>query len=211
MFITIEGIDGSGKTLQLELLSKYFRENNIDFIALREPGGTKLGEKIRKLLLDESSGISEISEFLLFEASRAELYKKVIEPNVRNGKIVVCDRYIDSTIAYQGFARGINIDFIENINNFITKSPDLTIYLDIDVEKAYERLDKNNLDRLEKEGQNFQNKVREGYLFLAKKYNGRIKVIDTNFLTAIEVNKKIVELLNNFNLFSNTKFTKNII
>lgn len=198
MFITIEGIDGSGKTLQVELLSKYFKENNINFIALREPGGTILGEKIREMLLDNKNNISPLAEFLLFEASRAELFKKVIEPNLKIGNIVLCDRFIDSTLAYQGFARGINIDFIENIQNFITILPDLTIYLDIDEEKAYERLtkNKNNLDRVEKEGIIFQKKVKDGYLFLAKKYRDRIKVIDTDSLNAMEVNKKVIKLVN---------------
>ncbi len=197
MFITIEGIDGSGKSTQIELLSKYFIENQMDFIVLREPGGTKLGEKIREILLDKKNNISKVSELLLFEASRAELIEKIIFPNIKLGKIVLCDRFIDSTLAYQGFARGLDLKFIENIHNYFKILPDLTIYLDIDVELAYNRLDKN-LDRLEKEGKIFQEKVKKGYLFLAEKYKNRIKIVNANSLSKIEIHEKIIKLIKNF-------------
>jgi len=201
MFLTIEGIDGSGKSTQTKLLIDYFTKNNFKFIQTREPGGCELAEQIREILLNKNNTLSNMTELLLMISARSEHYHRVIKPALDNNVIVICDRFIDSSVAYQGYARGMDIKNINLLNNLATdgKKPDLTLYFDIDPEVAFKRLN-NNLDRFEKEGFLFQKKVRNGFLALAKKEPNRIKTIETTDLDIQTVHKKALKNLEKFNL-----------
>lgn len=179
-FITFEGSEGSGKTTVLNQINKLLSEN-YNVISTREPGGVSTGEEIRNILLD-GENIDIRTEALLFAASRREhLVEKVI-PALKNNKVVLCDRYIDSSLAYQGYARGIGIEEVKKINEFAINGlyPDLTIYLDIDAEVGRERILKNqrSQNRLDKETLTFHQKVIEGYKTLIKTNPERFKVID---------------------------------
>ena len=179
-FITFEGPEGSGKTTVLNQINKLLSEN-YNVISTREPGGVSTGEEIRNILLD-GENIDIRTEALLFAASRREhLVKKVI-PALKNNKVVLCDRYIDSSLAYQGYARGIGIEGVKKINEFAINGlyPDLTIYLDIDAEVGRERILKNqrSQNRLDKETLTFHQKVIEGYKTLIKTNPERFKVVD---------------------------------
>lgn len=179
-FITFEGHEGSGKTTVLNQINKLLSEN-YNVISTREPGGVSTGEEIRNILLD-GENIDIRTEALLFAASRREhLVEKVI-PALKNNKVVLCDRYIDSSLAYQGHARGIGIEEVKKINEFAINGlyPDLTIYLDIDAEVGRERILKNqrSQNRLDKETLTFHQKVIEGYKTLIKTNPERFKVID---------------------------------
>lgn len=179
-FITFEGPEGSGKTTVLNQINKLLSEN-YNVISTREPGGVSTGEEIRNILLD-GENIDIRTEALLFAASRREhLVEKVI-PALKNNKVVLCDRYIDSSLAYQGHARGIGIEEVKKINEFAINGlyPDLTIYLDIDVEVGRERILKNqrSQNRLDKETLTFHQKVIEGYKTLIKTNPERFKVVD---------------------------------
>ncbi len=183
MFITFEGIDFSGKSTQCDLLEKYLRQLGYDVVSIREPGGTVISEKIRTLLLDKDNrGMIGLTEFLLYSASRAQLVSEVIKPALAKGKAVLCDRYADSSTAYQGFARGLGVESVEKINALATDGfvPDLTIYVDITVEEALRRQaarDKAG-DRMEIEGGEFFALVRRGYLHIATTNKNRFKVIN---------------------------------
>lgn len=179
-FITFEGPEGSGKTTVLNQINKLLSEN-YNVISTREPGGVSTGEEIRNILLD-GENIDIRTEALLFAASRREhLVEKVI-PALKNNKVVLCDRYIDSSLAYQGHARGIGIEEVKKINEFAINGlyPDLTIYLDIDAEVGRERILKNqrSQNRLDKETLTFHQKVIEGYKTLIKTNPERFKVIN---------------------------------
>ena len=179
-FITFEGPEGSGKTTVLNQINKLLSEN-YNVISTREPGGVSTGEEIRNILLD-GENIDIRTEALLFAASRREhLVEKVI-PALKNNKVVLCDRYIDSSLAYQGHSRGIGIEEVKKINEFAINGlyPDLTIYLDIDAEVGRERILKNqrSQNRLDKETLTFHQKVIEGYKTLIKTNPERFKVID---------------------------------
>lgn len=179
-FITFEGPEGSGKTTVLNQINKLLSEN-YNVISTREPGGVSTGEEIRNILLD-GENIDIRTEVLLFAASRREhLVEKVI-PALNNNKVVLCDRYIDSSLAYQGYARGIGIEEVKKINEFAINGlyPDLTIYLDIDAEVGRERILKNqrSQNRLDKETLTFHQKVIEGYKTLIKTNPERFKVVD---------------------------------
>lgn len=179
-FITFEGPEGSGKTTVLNRINKLLSEN-YNVISTREPGGVSTGEEIRNILLD-GENIDIRTEALLFAASRREhLVEKVI-PALKNNKVVLCDRYIDSSLAYQGHARGIGIEEVKKINEFAINGlyPDLTIYLDIDAEVGRERILKNqrSQNRLDKETLTFHQKVIEGYKTLIKTNPERFKVVD---------------------------------
>ena len=179
-FITFEGPEGSGKTTVLNQINKLLSEN-YNVISTREPGGVSTGEEIRNILLD-GENIDIRTEALLFAASRREhLVEKVI-PALKNDKVVLCDRYIDSSLAYQGHARGIGIEEVKKINEFAINGlyPDLTIYLDIDAEVGRERILKNqrSQNRLDKETLTFHQKVIEGYKTLIKTNPERFKVVD---------------------------------
>lgn len=183
LFITFEGIDGCGKSTQCELLKKHFVDNGIDFISVREPGGTVIGERIREILLDKkNSQMTSRTELLLFEAARAQIVDEVIRPALEAGKIVVCDRFFDSTSAYQGKARGMGMKFVVGLNKAATGglAPDITFFFDIPAEEAQKRRGNrgNASDRIELAGLKFQEDVRAGYLELAERSNGRVVVID---------------------------------
>lgn len=171
-FISLEGPEGSGKTLQASRLEKYFAEKGQQAVLIREPGGTSIGEQIRDIIISiENSAMLPVSEALLYAASRAQIVGQVIIPALDSGKIVVCDRFIDSSIAYQGFARGLDIDKLYSINRFAASGimPDITIFLDLSPEAGLlrKKADKE-FDRLEAESLDFHKKVYEGYKHLAE-------------------------------------------
>ncbi len=180
LFITFEGIDGSGKTTQLELVDKYLKEKNLKTLLTLEPGGCELGKNIRQILLHYDSYVNDTAELFLYLADRAQHTDTVILKGLKEGSIVLCDRFIDSTAAYQGYGRGFDLEKIDYLNKAATLGlvPDLTFVFDIDLETAQKRVGKTK-DRMEKEKLEFHKKVKEGYLDLAKKYPDRIKVIDS--------------------------------
>ena len=185
IFITFEGIDGCGKSTQCELLKDYLKANKKDFIFVREPGGTVIGERIREILLDKkNTQMTARTELLLFEAARAQITDEVIKPALEEGKIVLCDRFFDSSSAYQGMARGMGMDFVAGLNMAATGGlkPDVTFFFDISAEEALERRGKRGeaSDRIELAGLKFQEDVRRGYLELAKSSEGRVITIDAS-------------------------------
>jgi len=178
-FITFEGSEGSGKSTQAALVIDYLKSKKLPVVLLREPGGVKISESIRKLLLDlNSAGMGDECETLLYMAARAQMVKEILDPQLRSGKIILCDRFLDSTIAYQGYGNGIDIKTIEQLGLFATKGlvPDLTILFDIKPEKGLSRAG-DKKDRIESRSLEYHNRVRNGYLDLAKQYPARIKVI----------------------------------
>ena len=180
-FITLEGVDGSGKSTQASLLVERLRQEGREVVALREPGGTPISEKIRALLLDpENVEMTDECELLLYEASRAQLVREVIEPALLRGAIVVCDRFYDSTHAYQHGGRGLSDALVSRANELgcCGLSPDVTLVLDIDPAAALARATAQGADRLEAEGLAFQQRVRKDYLALAKADPARVRVID---------------------------------
>ena len=179
--ITFEGIDGSGKSTQIQLLEAEFEKSGISYKTFREPGGTKLSEKIRTILLDkENIELYSNAESLLFAAARAQLTAEQIKPAITKGEFVICDRFTDSTIAYQGYGRGLNINNLELINTIATDGliPDITFILDIDPQKATERLKAINPDRMEVAGIDFFKKIRKGYCQIREQNQSRCIVID---------------------------------
>lgn len=183
IFITFEGIDGCGKSTQCEMLKDYLKESGKDFIFVREPGGTVIGERIREILLDKkNTQMTARTEILLFEAARAQITDEVIKPALDEGKIVLCDRFFDSSSAYQGMARGMGMDFVAGLNMAATGGlkPDITFFFDISAEEALERRGKRGeaSDRIELAGLKFQEDVRQGYIELAKASEGRVITID---------------------------------
>lgn len=180
-FITLEGVDGSGKSTQASLLVERLRQEGREVVALREPGGTPISEKIRALLLDpENAEMADECELLLYEASRAQLVREVIEPALLRGDIVVCDRFYDSTHAYQHGGRGLSGALVSRANELgcCGLSPDVTLVLDIDPAAALARATAQGADRLEAEGLAFQQRVRKDYLALAKADPARVCVVD---------------------------------
>jgi dTMP kinase len=171
MFITLEGIEGSGKSTLIKNLNNYLLDLDIDVLFTREPGATITGKNIRNLLLSPNTDLSSEAELLLIMADRVEHIKNIIAPNLNLNKLVISDRYIDSTIAYQGGGRGIKIKLIESlIKNLKMPIPDLTFLIDINVEIGLKRAkDRAELDRFEKEEINFHKRVRDAYLKIAKK------------------------------------------
>ncbi len=198
IFVTFEGADGCGKTTQIELLKKYLDEKGIKNIQTREPGATELGVELRKILLHYDKPVSNVAETYLYLADRAQHVDFEIKPALDNGTIVLCDRYTDSTLAYQGYARKQDIDMINKLNEIATSGlkPDLTIVFDIESEIAQKRLG-NEKDRLEKEGLEFHKALRFGYLEIAKQNPDRIKVINSND-TIENIHKICVELIENY-------------
>jgi len=202
IFISFEGIDGCGKSTQVKLLIDRMYKNGINSILVREPGGIELSEDIRTILLNNrNSTMTSRTEALLMTASRAQLTKRKIIPALENGTCVIADRFKDSTLAYQGGGRGLNINSLINLNNFATYEldPAITIFLDVSVEVALQRSNKSNPDRIESEGVNFQNNVRNCYLTLANKFPNRI--IKINGANSIEVIHRTIwgKIINYFN------------
>ena len=179
-FITFEGIDGCGKSTQAKLLLEYMNKSGVETILVREPGGTNISESIREILLHSSSGqMGDRTESLLMTASRAQLTQDVIIPNMDQGKFVIADRYSDSTLAYQGGGRNLDIEWLIELNNYATFTllPDITLFVDIRPEDALRRLD-NNKDRIEGIGIEFQTRVRKTYHELAERFNDRYVILD---------------------------------
>ncbi|MDR2427369.1 MAG: dTMP kinase [Endomicrobium sp.] len=188
IFITIEGGEGSGKTTQSRLLKEYLEKLGRKVLLTREPGGTLFAESIRKILLSPDSRPVPLSELFLYEAARAQHMDEFVIPALKAGKVVICDRFSDATVAYQGYGRKLDIKLINQLNKEATFGilPNLTIYLDIDPKKGLNKakfLDKESYgadgDRIERESVVFHNNVRKGYLSQAKKHHKRIKVIKT--------------------------------
>jgi dTMP kinase len=187
LFITFEGIEGCGKTTQIGHLTSYLKRTDRPFLLTREPGGTEVGEKIRQILLSsENARIEPMAELFLYAAARVQHFRQVIRPALGDGKIVLCDRYADATLAYQGFGRGLDPAWIEEIHARSVENvkPDLTFLLDLPVEeglrRAWKRIEKNQVkeDRFEKEAVDFHQRVREGYLTLARREPRRIIALE---------------------------------
>ena len=194
MFISFEGIEGSGKSSLIKNLKNYYKNHALDVFFTKEPGGTELGEKIREILLDPTSEIDPSSELLLLMADRVHHVKNKINPNLNENKIVFCDRYIDSTIAYQGGGRDLDDKDIEGMIKMLKLPiPDLTILLDVPVETGLMRAkERSELDRFEKEDIDFHKKIRQSYLNLKKKYPDRIII----FNASMNENDVFEEVLN---------------
>ena len=182
MFITVEGTDGSGKTTQINLMKSYLEGKGYDVIVTREPGGTSIGEKIRSIILDpENKEMNEVTEVLLCASARAQIITELIKPAIDDRKIIICDRFIDSSYAYQGYGRGIELDLITKINNVAIcgMMPDITFLFDISPDTALKRRLFSSLpDRIEREKLEFHKKVYSGYKALASLYPERIKTIN---------------------------------
>lgn len=180
VFITLEGPEGAGKTTQLKLLSEHLEQSGVEHVITRDPGGTALGKPIRRILLKSESEVHPLTELLLYEADRAQNVSEIIVPGLKSGKVVFCDRYIDSTAAYQGFGRGLDEKLIEMLNEVATGGlkPDLTILFDIESSAGLARLHPSGHDRLEREALDFHKRVREGYLALSKRDPKRWRILD---------------------------------
>jgi dTMP kinase len=184
LFITVEGTDGSGKTTQIKLMENYLKTEGYEVVLTREPGGTVISEKIRSIILDTGNiEMDSITELLLYTSARAQLVAEVIKPALNSGKIVICDRFVDSAFVYQGYGRGINLKQIADVNRIALNglSPDVTFFFDIKPEIALARRKATSqADRIESENIEFHKKVYEGYKRLAMLYPERITPIDSN-------------------------------
>lgn len=182
LFITFEGPDGSGKTTILEEVRKQLIEKNIDVLTTREPGGTRIGEEVRGIILsNDNIGLGDETEALLYAASRAQHIHEVIKPGIEKGKVVISDRFLLSSLAYQGIGRGLGIEEVKMINDFGIKgiNPDLILFFDIDPEETLKRKTAEDQgDRLENEGGSFHRKVYNGYKELIEKYPKNIVIVD---------------------------------
>ncbi|MDD4981011.1 MAG: dTMP kinase [Candidatus Omnitrophica bacterium] len=178
-FITFEGSEGSGKSTQSKLLSQYLKRKGFRIVYLREPGGTKVSEKIRKILLDhKNDSMTPMAEMLLYMAARAQVVNEIIAPALKEGKIVICDRFLDSTLAYQGYGLGIDIKLIKCVGEFATSGikPDLTIFMDLGVKQGLKHREFSK-DRIERRPLLYHARVRRGYLQLAHSEPKRIKIV----------------------------------
>jgi len=195
-FITFEGSECSGKSTQSKLLYEYLQQKGYKVVFLREPGGTKVSEAIREILLDnKNKAITGETELLLYMASRSQTVNEVIKPALEEGKIVICDRFLDSTIVYQGYGLGMDIKLIKSLGSFVTGkvNPDLTILLDLPLEKALNGIHRQK-DRIESRSFEYHRKVKNGYLKLAKQEPKRIKIVKLAD-DKLETQKKIRELV----------------
>lgn len=198
-FITFEGPEGSGKSTQSKLLYMYLKRKGYNLIYLREPGGTKISEKIRKILLDyKNHSMLALTETLLYMASRAQAVGEIIRPALKKGKTVICDRFLDSTLVYQGFGLGIDIKFIKYVGDLVSRGarPDLTLFLDLPVAIGLEQCGRIK-DRIEKRSLAYHLRVRRGYLKLARQNPKRIKIIKVES-NKYKTQEKIRELVDKF-------------
>lgn len=197
-FITFEGCDGCGKSTQLKMMSEYLTQEGVAHIFTREPGGGKISEAIREILLSgKNSEMTDECEALLYAASRVQHLSDRVEPALCKGELVICDRYVDSSLAYQAYARGLGVDFITKINAFALEKylPDVTVFIDLSPEAAFKRKKGADADdRLEQAGMEFHNKVYAGYKKLAEENPNRFVCIDGNN-TPEEIFKQIVAAL----------------
>lgn len=200
LFITFEGADGCGKTTQINLLAQHLKEKGLEVVITREPGAKGLGEKVREILLNYDGEVSSNCEAFLFLADRAQNIDMIVKPAIDAGKIVLCDRHTDSTLAYQGYGRGVDLERAKMLNKIATSGlvPDLTYVFDIDVETSMSRVGKIK-DRMESAGIEFHEKVRNGYLEIAKQEPKRVKVINSkdSIENIFEQVKKILSELQN--------------
>jgi dTMP kinase len=211
IFVTLEGIEGCGKSTQVALLEKNLKMRGYSVYTTREPGGTTIGNLIRSILLDSNNmGMNQTTELLLYEACRAELTSKVIAPRLSSGEIVLCDRYTDSTIAYQGYARGLDMDLIKKLNIIAEygQRPDLTILLDLDPKTGLQRARARNKatalineERFELESLQFHEKVRNGFLAIAKNEPQRVKTVFATG-TVEEIARDIMTTIDSSALFN---------
>ena len=195
LFITFEGGDGCGKTTQIKLLDEYLQNKGYKTLLTREPGSKGLGVKLREILLNYDGEVSPNCESFLFLADRAQHVDCIIKPALAENKIILCDRHTDSTVAYQGYGRGLDLEQIHKLNNIATSGlkPDLTIVLDVDLETSQARVGKEK-DRMESAGIEFFQKVRQGFLEIAKNEPTRVKVINSGD-TIENIHKQIVGLI----------------
>lgn len=197
IFITFEGVEGSGKSTQIELLSEYLRGKGYEVVATREPGGTNIGESIRDILLDpDFLSMDSYTELFLYVASRAQLACEVIKPALDTEKVVLCDRFADSSLAYQGFGRDIPLDKIEAVNEWATQGlcPQLTIVLSIPAQDGLVRATGDSADRIEREPADFHERVKNGYEKIAQRHPDRIHTIDGTGNPS-EIHRSIVKLV----------------
>ncbi|MGN7361019.1 dTMP kinase [Paenibacillus sp. SAF-054] len=200
IFVTLEGGDGSGKTTVIAKVKEYLESRSIPHIMTREPGGIEIAEKIREIILNPShTAMDSRTEALLYAASRSQHLAEKVEPALAEGKLVLCDRFVDSSLVYQGYARGIGMDEVWSINEFAIhdRMPQLTFYLDIKPEVGLARIaasHEREVNRLDLEGLPFHHKVREGYLKLAERFADRIVVIDAS-QTVENVERDIIRSL----------------
>lgn len=199
-FVTLEGCEGVGKSKQIKMLEEYLTSRGVKYYLTREPGGTPVSEKIRALLLDKANvSMTDECEAMLYASARIQLLREEIAPRLERGELVLCDRYVDSSLAYQGYARGLGVDFIEKINHIALTEfePDCTLFLDLPPEQAFKRkggVDKS--DRLELSGLEFHNAVYNGYKTLSKRYANRFEVIDASGEKE-QTHQKIINALKN--------------
>ena len=195
LFITFEGGDGCGKTTQINLLDEYLRSKGYKTLLTREPGSKGLGVKLREILLNYDGEVSPVCESFLFLADRAQHVDCIIKPALEEGIIVLCDRHTDSTVAYQGYGRGLDLEQIHKLNRIATSGlkPDLTIVLDVDVETSQKRVGSEK-DRMESAGIEFFERVRNGFLEIAKQEPERVKVVDST-QSIEEIHQEILELV----------------
>ncbi|MDD7365485.1 MAG: dTMP kinase [Olsenella sp.] len=181
VFVSLEGVDGSGKSTQAAILRDLLAQGGADVVSLREPGGTAISEKVRALVLDPANAeMCDECELLLYEASRAQLVRQVVEPALAAGGVVVCDRFLDSTFAYQAAGRGLDAGLVRRANELGSCGflPDRTVVFDIDPARALARATRGGADRLERSGLALQERVRAAYLELAREQPGRVRVVD---------------------------------
>lgn len=195
LFITFEGVDGCGKTTQINLLKDYYEKQGRTVLLTREPGAKGLGVKLREILLNYDGEVSPNCESFLFLADRAQHIDTIIKPAVERGEIVLCDRHTDSTVAYQGYGRGVDLDRINMLNNIATSGmkPDLTLVFDIDTDTSMARVGKEK-DRMESAGIEFFKKVRNGYLDIAKNEPQRVKLLDGN-KSIEEIHNQVLDII----------------
>jgi len=201
LFISMEGIEGSGKSTQIKILADFFKKNGYEVLTLREPGGTKFGEGLRSAILESDEPLHPLAEAYLFASSRAQLLKEKVLPFLKRSKsIVILDRYIDSSIAYQGMARGLGADAIIDIHSYAPLNivPNITFYLKIDLETSMQRQDArgNTKDYFEKESKIFYTKLIEGYDLCAKRFPQRVQSIDAS-KSLEDVSHELISLVKN--------------
>jgi dTMP kinase len=197
VFITLEGPEGGGKTTQAQRLAKWLSAKGKNVLQVREPGGTAVGDAVRRILLDNGDGqLDARAELLLFCASRAQLTVEKIHPHLAQGGVVVCDRFSDSTLAYQGYGRGLDLEFLRLLLGFATLGirPDLVLLLDIDIEAGLQRRDRMKWNRLDAEAVEFHRRVRAGYLELAAAEPERWAIVDAN-RSEDDVTRQIEEIV----------------
>ena len=203
MFITFEGIDGSGKSTQILLLRKYLVNNGHKVVTLREPGGTELSEHIRGVLLNKKLEVSDVSELLLFQAARADLVERIVKPMLEEGRIILSDRFFDSTTAYQGYGRGLDLEIVKKSNQIGSQGvyPNITFYLKLERNVAQERRTNEEQDRMELSGDEFYNRVIDGYEKLAETEDRFITLDASKGIKEIhdQVVEEIEKKLNNNN------------